>query len=443
MKIYSSLSLLVMFTLACDDNTNGALSTDATTVNDAILSDARLGMDSSVRDADASPSADATSNADVQSSLDDAMVSVDGGLPDASLSAEPNYQTMSHWLCHPEKLDGPCREVLDQTEVSADGSLTVIPFERAEEPEYDCFYVYPTCSLDPAANADMLPGDSEKFVAKMQAARLTSQCRVFAPVYRQITISGLFSNPADADPVMAFNDVAAAFETYMTEHNNGRGFVLIGHSQGAAVLRELLRQQFDNSPDRRAQLIAAYLIGMSIDVPPDSQIGGTYQNIPVCTGRDENHCLVSFATYRATEPPVDVSPFGVAADPNNRAVCTNPAALGGGVTPLRAIFPRDIPGEFGTFIRGNTSAFADDERQSEITTPFFSVPGLATGECVTRDNFDYLEVTVNADPADPRADDVGGDLILPGWGLHMVDVSLLSEDIAQLITEQAAAYLAR
>ena len=59
-----------------------------------------------------------------------------------------------------------------------------------------------------------------------------------------------------------------------------------------------------------------------------------------------------------------------------------------------------------------------------ITTPFVSTPGLLEGECVKRGPFTYLEITVHGDPADPRTDDITGDLI-PSWGLHLVDFDLV------------------
>lgn len=68
--------------------------------------------------------------------------------------------------------------------------------------------------------------DEEGYVTLNQAARLQSQCRVFAPVYRQITLSGLGSRigggevTEKGDP---FADVLDAFKTYMAEDNNGQG----------------------------------------------------------------------------------------------------------------------------------------------------------------------------------------------------------------------------
>ena len=49
-------------------------------------------------------------------------------------------------------------------------------------------------------------------------------------------------------------------------------------------------------------------------------------------------------------------------------------------------------------------------REQPIDTPFVSVPGLLTAKCATNENASYLEVTVHGDPADPRVDDIAGDV---------------------------------
>jgi hypothetical protein len=60
---------------------------------------------------------------------------------------------------------------------------------------------------------------------------------------------------------------------------------------------------------------------------------------------------------------------------------------------------------------------------------------------VVREGFSYLEITVLADPSDPRIDDIGGDLLgLPSWGLHIVDVSLAMGDLVEIVGSQAEAY---
>jgi hypothetical protein len=67
------------------------------------------------------------------------------------------------------------------------------------------------------------------------------------------------------------------------------------------------------------------------------------------------------------------------------------------------------------------------------------MPGLVTAECVERDGFSYLEITVNDDTADPRADDIQGDLS-PQWGLHMVDIPLAAGSLLDMARQQIDAY---
>jgi len=82
---------------------------------------------------------------------------------------------------------------------------------------------------------------------KIQAARLTSVCDVYAPVYRQVTLPALFGTlPPEAgapDRELAYSDAAAAWDYYMAHHNKGRGVVLIGHSQGAGILKRLVQER--------------------------------------------------------------------------------------------------------------------------------------------------------------------------------------------------------
>ena len=47
--------------------------------------------------------------------------------------------------------------------------------------------------------------------------------------------------------------------------------------------------------------------------------------------------------------------------------------------------------------------------------------------------------TVEADPDDPRADDIGGDLT-PEWGLHAVDIHLAMGNLVDIARTQAEAY---
>lgn len=80
-----------------------------------------------------------------------------------------------------------------------------------------------------------------------------------------------------------------------------------------------------------------------------------------------------------------------------------------------------------------------------VDTPWVSVPGLLTAKCASNEHATYLEVTVNADPADPRVDDIVGDLgmrakPLADWGLHLVDVNLVMGNLLDLVSQQTKTY---
>ena len=82
-----------------------------------------------------------------------------------------------------------------------------------------------------------------------------------------------------------------------------------------------------------------------------------------------------------------------------------------------------------------------------INTPFVSVPGLLTAECVSNEKGSYLAITVHGDPSDPRTDDITGDVVVNGqvqanWGLHLIDVNLAMGNLVDIVGQQSKAYLA-
>ncbi len=115
-----------------------------------------------------------------------------GGGTDGCASAPKNdYTKGESWLCRPGRADDACATDQSSTIVTAEGRLTREEWKANPQAPIDCFYVYPTVSLDPTANSDMTAGPEEKNVVRVQAARFGSQCRVFAPLYRQVTLTAL------------------------------------------------------------------------------------------------------------------------------------------------------------------------------------------------------------------------------------------------------------
>jgi len=340
------------------------------------------------------------------------------------------YSDPSHWVCRGD-MDDVCDESYPLSKVATDGAATAVPYVVANDPPIDCFYVYPTSSADATFNSD-LTADSEIGVTTLQAARFNQVCRMYAPTYRSVTIAGLFGNTAGnfADGwALAYSDVLDAWKSYLANDNDGRPVVLISHSQGSFHLTRLLREEIDPNPAERDLVVSAILAGTSFQVAKGSDVGGDTQHMPLCRSNDQFGCVVTFQSYRDSDPPEAGALFGKPGA-TTASACTNPAALAGGPGTLDNSFPN---GEW---------VLDDPAKRAAVTTGLVDLPGLVTSECkVTAEGYNYLAITVNADPADPRADDIPGDGT-PNWGLHTVDMNVTQETLIDIVRHQSAAFLA-
>ena len=356
-----------------------------------------------------------------------------------------DYSNGDDWLCRPGRQDA-CSADLTTTIVSADGKTTVEKWTANPDAPIDCFYVYPTVSFDPAGNSDMLPGPEEKGVVYVQFARFGSQCRLYAPIYRQVTITALGAAlrgaPIPVDRALPYNDILDAWNYYLEHDNHGRGVVLIGHSQGANVLMQLIKKEIDGNPVQ-SRIVSAMLLGANIPVPKGKDVGGAFKHVPLCRAASQTGCVITYVSFRATAPPPASSDFGKVAGEGMVAACTNPAALAGGSGELHAYLRTRgsglVPGAEalpGPWVKSG----------DPVATPFVSLPGMLTSECVTNDTASYLAISIHADPAGPRATDIGGDIVAGGqvladWGLHLIDVNLAMGNLLDIVGQESKAYL--
>ena len=95
------------------------------------------------------------------------------------------------WLCKPGLANDACTPSLKTTKFSPAGKrLGVSNVKRARRPKFDCFYVYPTVSDAPGQTAPLRVDPELRSIALYQAARYSRDCRVYAPIYRQVTTPG-------------------------------------------------------------------------------------------------------------------------------------------------------------------------------------------------------------------------------------------------------------
>ena len=166
-------------------------------------------------------------------------------------------KTGTVWLCFPGKTPDPCSSSMATTVIKANGSRTVETPKAPASPPIDCFYVYPTVSSENQGNSDLQIQLPQIFVAQAQASRFSQVCRVYAPMYRQITDRGLTTALPAREPAPDLHLSPLAWQDYLAHYNHGRGVVLIGHSQGAYVLKQL-----DEARDRLdARAAAADRVG--------------------------------------------------------------------------------------------------------------------------------------------------------------------------------------
>ncbi|MDT8428385.1 MAG: DUF3089 domain-containing protein [Pseudomonadales bacterium] len=356
-----------------------------------------------------------------------------------------DYSQASAWLCRPDSLQA-CATDLTTTVVAADGSMKTEQFQHNPDAAIDCFYVYPTVSRDTTANSDMNAGPEELNVIAAQFARMGAACRPFAPLYRQVTLTALRANLGGGqgmapDRELGYRDVVDAWNHYLSHDNNGRGVILVGHSQGSGVLARLISTEIEGKPVQN-RIISAMLLGTSVQVPKGKLVGSTFKQMPLCQSAQQTGCIITYASFRDTVPPPQNSLFGRGSD-DTESACTNPALLAKGSKELHAYLSNSV-------LEGASSAPPAPWTHSgqQPQTPFVSVPGLLSAECVNNGSFSYLQVTVNANPDDPRTDTISGDVIANGqisanWGLHLIDVNMAMGDLVSIARQQGAAWLAK
>jgi hypothetical protein len=373
--------------------------------------------------------------------------------PAMSAPLPTNYADRRNWLCWPGRSPDACVVDLTTTIVESDGHIRVEKFRPASKPPIDCFYVYPTVSTDAGLYSTLAVEPEERLAVMTQFARFGGRCRLFAPMYRQLTLAGLRAalsgHPmagADVSAIrdVGYNDVKSAWEYYLKHENHGRGVVLIGHSQGSIMLLDLIKSEIDGKPSQ-SLLVSAMLLGWNLVVPKGADVGGDFKSIPLCHRSSQTGCAIAFVSFRDTAPPPAGSMFGhpQTPEPGMVAACVNPAALAGGAGELKAYL-----GSGTLLLAGNVAEPTRWAKDVTVTTPFVSVPGLLSAHCVETEQFNYLSVTVNADPRGPRTDHIPGDLVKGGvirtdWGLHLIDANLVMGNLLDIVGAESTAWAAK
>ena len=316
-----------------------------------------------------------------------AYMTPDSAFDETPTPIAPDYADPFHWAALPDRKDSA--DLLPAGMAASDPASHVV----------DVFFVHPTTFVSSEGWNQPLENDAinkrtDQWVMRDQASIFNGCCRVYAPRYRQATLSSFNDMDGSGGQALdlAFSDVKTAFEYFQTHYSKGRPFILAGHSQGAFHGDRLLREVIENTPlvDR---MVAAYTIGFGLK---------PQQNLPVCSDPSQTNCQISWnaaaadAGYKIGAPgDICVNPLTWRADKSYANFSQNTGAL----------------------------TYADGDALQ---------PGVADGECADG-NLIVSEV---------RSENFGFMPFGPG-NYHMYDYSFYHMNIRENLQTRTAAFLAK
>ncbi len=165
----------------------------------------------------------------------------------------------------------------------------------------DVFYLYPTAYFN-QSNEDLICSVNHQGMRKRAKDNVLNKGSVFkgvanyyVPYYRQASLEYLVKqeeNNIDLFIDGPVRDTLNAFKHYMNHYNNGRPFILAGHSQGSILLLILLASIFKDHPDYGQLMVAAYVIGYGVSK--------TYMNenphLKFASGEKDTGVIISYNT---------------------------------------------------------------------------------------------------------------------------------------------------
>ncbi len=201
----------------------------------------------------------------------------------------PDYSQPKYWMFAPENPNAKCVDVLFF-------HTTTFKDLNYVNPATGAYLNAPLDPTKPAVFNQTIAAAIGETVAPMitntQVSVFAASCNIYAPFYRQAALpEALWPDPAGSERALsvAYTDIEAAFDYYMANLNNGRPFILAGHSQGSNLLLWLLERRMSN-PVYLRKMVAAYVVGWSVTQTELDR----YPQLQMCNTSTQTGCIVSY-----------------------------------------------------------------------------------------------------------------------------------------------------
>lgn len=300
------------------------------------------------------------------------------------------------------------------TAVDYSGTENWLALPDGEKP-VDTFYIYPTVFGDTENGpADTFPIDDENMRAgaqryyEEQATVFEASTNVYAPYYRQTLLDTFSKQPLEKveeyQSQEQRTDLYAALDYYFENYNNGRPFIIAGHSQGSIMTRIILKDYMQAHPDRYERMIAAYAIGYSVTESDLEQ----YPHLQFAEGENDTGVIISWNT--------EGSDNGESTLVLDGAIAINPVN-----------WKRDET--YAAASENLGSRLKDDDGNYEITSPGVADAKVDTERgVVICTNTDIPYLTANGEP------------IFGGKSFHTLDYDLYYENIRDNVQKRIDAW---
>lgn len=316
--------------------------------------------------------------------------------------------------------DTPAAErSLDQGDpMAATEVLPGEPAQASELPSFAVFFVPPTSYIKAGGDWNAALDDAStdaraRLFLKGLASPFNRADEIWAPRYRQAAAGAFLTNKPEATRAIdaAYADVVQAFRYFVESVDGSKPIVLAGHSQGAAHILRILREEVAGSP-LEARVAAVYAPGWPISVEHDLPA----LPFPACAAAGQTQCILAWSSfaengdaslimerYKAT-PGNDGKPRG-----EGPILCVNPLTGGvGGNAPASANLGTLVPDESmtsGRLVAGSVPARCGDNGLLYIGNP----PALGEG-------------------------------VLPGGNYHVYDIPLFWKNLQEDVVARVRAW---